>query len=62
MFPDTSELSHTFENLRPVTQYSVTVIAENGVSYLDDRIKERMEKVEITTAEGCMLLLQIYLP
>ena len=60
MFPlhaDTSELTHTFRNLKPVTQYSVTVMAENGVSYLDERVVEREVTVEITTAEGRMLLL-----
>lgn len=54
---DTSELTHTFRNLKPVTQYSVTVVAENGVSYLDGRVEERTEQMEITTAEGRMLLL-----
>lgn len=54
---DTSELTHTFRNLKPITQYSVTVVAENGVSYLDWRVEERSEQVEITTAEGRMLLL-----
>lgn len=60
MFPlhaDTSELTHTFRNLKPVTRYSVTVMAENGVSYLDGRVEMRKVEVENTTAEGRMLLL-----
>ena len=54
---DTSLLSHMFRNLAPITQYLVTVRAENGVSYLHKRVEERMEQLEITTAEGSMFIL-----
>ena len=47
-------LSYTFRDLKPVTEYMVSVQADNGVSYLDDRVEERREMLRITTAEGSM--------
>lgn len=41
------------KDLIPVTLYQVTVQAENGVSYLDDRVELRRVVLEVTTAEGC---------
>ena len=34
----------------------VSVQAENAVSYHDDRVTERLEQLELTTAEGSWLL------
>ena len=52
--PSTGDVTtYTITDLNPLTNYDITVIAENGVSHLESDISSRMSIIMVTTNVSC---------